>query len=239
MNCDECKNLISVFMDNELEQSQAADVRAHLADCAECAYVCEDITSILDVCTTEIPSEIVPPNSQALWCRINNIIENEVKIAPPEPVKPRGRFWRFSFPQLAASMLCIAIISSLTTAVVIRRYNQPGPGDFTTRSATTQTTFEKVLSKVGLIETLQQARDRHLKEQHAAIDYWNVRVQARRHQWNRTTREAFDRNLLAIEEAVNDYTMNLEQDPEDDLSVEMLDAVLNDKMNLLKDFAEL
>ncbi len=31
----------------------------------------------------------------------------------------------------------------------------------------------------------------------------------------------------------------LEQDPEDDLSSEMLDSVLNDKMNLLRDFSDL
>ncbi len=93
MNCDECKNLIGVFMDNELEESQATAVRMHLAICTGCAGVCEDLASILDVCTSESPSELVPPNSQALWCRINNIIESEVK-PPPSVEQPRGRFWR-------------------------------------------------------------------------------------------------------------------------------------------------
>jgi len=227
-------------MDNELEETQAAGVRMHLADCTECALVCEDLSSILDVCATESVSEIVPPNSQALWCRINNIIESEAKATPPPPVEPpRGRFWQLSFAQLAAAVLCIAIVSSLLTFVVIRNYNQPTANDFTTRSSATQTTFEKVLSKVGLVDTPQQARERRLKEQHAAIDYWNLRVQERRNQWNRTTRDAFDRNLQAIDESVNDYTMILEQDPDDELSGEMLDTVLNDKMNLLRDFADL
>jgi hypothetical protein len=116
---------------------------------------------------------------------------------------------------------------------------QPANADLTTRSAATQTTFEKVLSRVGLMETPQQARDRRLKEQQAAIQYWNDRVQARRVQWDRTTRDAFDRNLTVIDEAVNEYTMILQRDPEDELSGEMLDAVLNDKMNLLRDFADL
>jgi hypothetical protein len=239
MNCDECKNLISVFMDNELEATQAAAVRMHLAICAECALVCADLSSIMDVCITETPSEIVPPNSQALWCRINNIIENEAKAVPPPVEQPRGRFWQLSFAQLSAVVLCIGVISSLLTVVAVRNYYQPASADFTTRSAATQTTFEKVLSKVGLIETPQQARERRLKEQHAAIDYWNARVQTRRAQWNRTTRDAFDRNLQVIEESVNDYTMILEQDPDDELSGEMLDAVLNDKMNLLRDFSDL
>jgi hypothetical protein len=55
MNCDECKNLIGVFMDNELEETQASAIRMHLAACTECAGVCEDLASILDVCTTNLP----------------------------------------------------------------------------------------------------------------------------------------------------------------------------------------
>ena len=239
MNCDECKNLISVFMDNELEETQAAGVRTHLAMCADCALVCEDLSSILDVCSTQTASELVPPNSQALWCRINNIIESEVKTVPPPAEPPRGRFWRLSFAQVTAALLCVAVVSSLLTVVAIRNYMQPEAVDFTTRSAATQTTFEKVLSRVGLTETPQQSRDRRLREQRSAIEYWNTRVQTRRVQWDRATRDAFDRNLQAIEESVNDYTMILQRDPEDELSGEMLDSVLNDQMNLLRDFSEL
>ena len=238
MNCDECKNLISDFIDNELEESQAATVGMHLAACSDCARVHEDLASILDVCVTESPANLVPPNSKALWCRINNIIESEVK---PEPTveQPRGRFWRLSFSQLAAVVIGIAVISSLLTVVAFRNYMQPSAVDFTTRSTATQTTFEKVLGKIGLIETPQQARDRRLKEQIAAIDYWNARVQTRRMQWDRATRDAFDRNLMVIEQAVNEYTMILDQDPDDELSGEMLDSVLNEKMNLLRDFSDL
>jgi len=240
MNCDECKNLISVFMDNELDEARASAVRMHLAACTSCALVCEDFTSILDVCTTESPSELVPPNSKALWCRINNIIESEQKENAPPPIEqPKGRFWRLSFGQLTAAVLCVALISSLLTIIGIRNYMRPAAADSVTRSAASQTTFEKVLSKVGLMETPLQARDRHLKEQPAAIEYWNARVQTRREQWDRATRDAFDRNLQVIDESVKDYTMILQQDPEDELSGEMLDSVLNDKMSLLRDFSDL
>lgn len=238
MNCDECKNLISDFMDSELDGVRAAAMRIHLAACAGCARVCEDFASILDVCGDESPTELVPPNSQALWCRINNIIESETH-ADAKAEQPRARLWRLSFAQLTAAVLCIALVSSLLTVVAIRNYTQPATADFTTRSLATQSTFEKVLSKVGLIETAQQTRDRRLMEQHAAIEYWNTRVQSRRAQWDRVTRDAFDRNLQVIEESLADYTMILQQDPDDELSGEMLDSVLNDKMNLLRDFSDL
>lgn len=227
-------------MDNELDPARAAAVRMHLAVCLECARVCEDFASILDVCITELPSEIVPPNSQALWCRINNIIENEPKPATQPAVEhAKGRFWQLSFSQLAAAVVCIAVVSSLLTVVAIRNYMQSAESDFTTRSAETQTTFEKVLSRVGLVDTPQQSRQRRLKEQNAAIEYWNARVQTRRVQWDGMTRDAFDRNLQVIDESVSEYTMLLQHDPEDDLSGEMLDSVLNEKMNLLRDFSDL
>ena len=225
-------------MDNELDEDRASDVRMHLGFCPDCALVCEDLTSIMDVCKSESPSEIVPPNSQALWCRINNIIENEVKPAPAPVEEPRGRFWRLSFPQLAAAVLMIAIVSSLVTFVAIRKYIQSPADDFTARSAATQTTFEKVLSKVGLAETPGQAHLRQAKEREVTIGI-GIRGYRPSTQWDRTTREAFDRNLKVIEESVNDYTAILQQDPEDELSGEMLDSVLNEKANLLRDFADL
>ncbi|MFZ1702157.1 MAG: zf-HC2 domain-containing protein [Pyrinomonadaceae bacterium] len=240
MNCEECKNLLGVFMDNDLEETQASVVRMHLGACPDCARVCEELTSILDVCATEPASEIIPPNSHALWCRINNIIESEINPEPPPPVEvPRRRFWHLSLPQLAAAVLCIAIVSSVGTLIVLRNYSEPASDDFTSRSAATQTTFEKVLSKVGLMDDPYEARERRLKEQHAAIEYWNTRVQARRSEWDGATRDAFDRNLRVINESVNEYTSILQRNPDDDLSGEMLDTVLNEKMSLLRDFSDL
>lgn len=232
--------MISVFMDNELDSELAAQVRSHLAICLNCARVCEDFASILDVCAGETAPEVIPPNSRALWCRINNIIENEAaQVAPEVPAHTPRRVWRFSFSQLAAAVLCVAVVSSLMTVVALRNYTQPPVADLTSRSAASQTTFEKVLVRIGLVESPHQARERRINEQRAAIDYWNARVQARRAQWDRTTRDAFDRNLQVIDESVSEYTMILQRDPEDDLSGEMLDSVLNEKMNLLRDFSEL
>lgn len=227
-------------MDNELDEIQAGDVRAHIALCGECAKLCEDLSSILFTCASDEGAELVPPNSQALWCRISNTIESEIKPPPVNQAEqPRGRFWSLSLPQLASAVLGIAIVSSLLTVIGIRNYLQPATDDFTSRSAATQTTFEKVLSKVGLIETPQQSRDRRLRQQMAAISYWDNRVQTRRAQWDARTREAFDRNLQVINESLDQYNVILQQDPEDELSVEMLDSVMNDKMSLLRDFSDL
>ncbi|MEQ1921999.1 MAG: zf-HC2 domain-containing protein, partial [Pyrinomonadaceae bacterium] len=126
MNCSDCKGLIGALMDNELEQTQAAAVREHLAFCAECAVVCEDLTSIVDACKNDA-SEIVPPNSKALWLRINNMIESDVKPAPVLPEPPARRSWGVSILRFSAAVLVIAVISSTVTYFALKNYIANAP----------------------------------------------------------------------------------------------------------------
>jgi len=242
MNCEECQQHISPYLDGELGETSAAQMREHLTFCAECAKLCEDFSVILESCRENVPADIVPPNAQALWCRINNLIESEIK---PEPEKVEekkvsfARGWNISFSQATAGVLAIALISSLLTVVGIRNYFEPSGEDYTSRSSESQTTFEKFLSKIGFSDSPQQARERRIKEQQAAIEYWTKRVQERRGQWDAKMRDAFDRNLNLLDESVSEYTTILQEDPDDELTGEMLDTVLNDKMDLLREFSDL
>ncbi len=52
-------------------------------------------------------------------------------------------------------------------------------------------------------------------------------------------RETFDRNLAVIDQTVNESLNSLSQNPRDEVSEETLDAALNEKLSLLKEFAEL
>src|SRR5215213_8911976 len=112
MNCEECQESISAFLDCDLDDVASNAVRKHLALCSPCAKVCEDFAAIVDSCRVDSPAEIVPPNAQAV-----------------------------------AGFAGVAIISSLLTIVGIRNYFEPVGEDFTSRSASSQTTFEKLMSK--------------------------------------------------------------------------------------------
>ena len=242
MNCEECQHSISLYLDGEMDDVAAAAIRNHLSLCLECAKLCEDFSVILESCRETVPSEIVPPNSQALWRRINNLIESEIKPEPPAEEPPKkwfARGWNLTFSQASAGVLAVALISSLLTIVGIRNYFEPSAEDYTSRSNASQTTLEKLLSRVGLVETPQEARARRTREQQAAIEYWTARVNERRAQWDAKMRDAFDRNLNLIDESVSEYTTILQQNPEDEITGEMLDAVLNDKMDLLREFSDL
>jgi Putative zinc-finger len=247
MNCEHCQQLISVFLDNELGEPNSTSVREHLAVCEACSKVCEDLAMIMDFCQLEADEAVVPPNPQALWCRINNVIESEVQAEIVKEHKEKAnaevaqtgwlpRRWNFSFMQVASAVLGIALISSVLTIIGIRNFTAVD-NDISVNSQ--PTLFEKALSKVGLMETPQQKRERVLKERESAIDYWNKRVEARRAQWNTNLRDAFDRNLNEINQSVNEYTQILQENPQDELSGEMLDSALDEKMELLREFSEL
>ncbi|MEP6902496.1 MAG: zf-HC2 domain-containing protein [Actinomycetota bacterium] len=246
MNCEHCQQLISVFLDNELDEMSSTNIREHLAVCEACSKVCEDLAMIMDFCQLEQEETIIPPNPQALWCRINNIIESEVKAEIIKENKGKieteaqtgwlPRRWNFSFMQVASAVLGIALISSVLTIIGIRNFSSTNED----LSANLQPTlFEKVLGKVGLMETPEKKRARLINERETAIEYWNKRVEVRRVQWNANLRDAFDRNLNEINQAVNEYTQILQENPQDDLSGEMLDSALNEKMDLLREFSEL
>jgi hypothetical protein len=239
MNCEDCKALISPFMENDLEGSRAEFVRMHLAECGECALVCEELAAIMDVVAIEGDDLLAEHHSRQIWCRINNVIEGEQNLAPqsmPEP--PKKGLWHLSFWQLASGLACIAIVSSLLTVVAIRNYYEPAASD-SLAATTTHSFMDRVLMKVGLAETPEQQLERRLRERQATIDYWNARVQVRRNQWDSQTRAAFDRNLREIDDSLNEYHAILQRDPEDELSVEMMDSVLTEKTDLLRDFSDL
>jgi len=247
MNCEQCQESISAFLDNDLDEKMSASVQTHLSLCADCAKLCEDFAVILDFCHEQPTAEIVPPNSNALWCRISNTIETEIKTdvsvcSAQTTEKQKGWFPRvlkFSFSQVASAVLGIALVSSLLTFVGIKNYFAFEPDRDLTIESAQPNALEKVLGRFGLIETPQNLRERRIEQQQAAIDYWNRRVEARRVQWDAHLREAFDRNLNEINQAVNEYTLILQENPQDELSGEMLDSALNEKMELLREFSDL
>jgi hypothetical protein len=240
MNCEDCKALISPFMENDLDESRANFVRTHLAACGECARVCEELAALIDVVAVEGEELLGDHHSKQIWCRINNVIESEQspvgQQSVPEP--PRRGLWHLSFWQLSSGLACIAIVSSLLTVAAIRNYYEPAATDSLVRT-TSSGFLDRVLMKVGLAETRQQQLERKLRDRQATIDYWNARVQVRRSQWDAQTRAAFDRNLREIDDSLNEYHMILQRDPDDELTVEMMDSVLNEKADLLRDFSDL
>jgi hypothetical protein len=80
--------------------------------------------------------------------------------------------------------------------------------------------------------------DGRLRRQQFDINYWNQRVEQRKARWSSRVRDAFEKNLSAVDRTVMESRQQLMQNPHDEISEEMLNAALNEKMELLKDFSD-
>jgi hypothetical protein len=235
MNCEKCQDLISEFLDGSITPNDQSTLTSHLDECLECADVRDDLTSIVGFCRTQRGQYDAPPNEKALWLRIRNMIEAGATADVNSVAAPRGKFWNswtsrsweLSFSQLAALFGAIVVVVSLATVVGVKRW-QSGAIDPTVASG----------NQHGLSIDAKDVRSR-ISQQQQLISYWNQRVEYNKARWNPQMRETFDRNLAVIDQAINDSYDSLSKDPNDEVSKELLNTALNEKLSLLKEFSEL
>jgi hypothetical protein len=238
MNCEKYQDLLSDFIDGSLASQDHHSIEAHLSACGMCAEVRGDLDAIVTYCHEHRGEYDAVPNERALWLRISNLIEADdlelVTGSRTEIPQNAGwwfrlmnRSWQVSLPQLAAAMIAIAIIVSVATMIGVRRLGSGG------ESAGLRLSGVTTVASNGL-----PLAERY-RQQQQTIDYWNQRVELNKARWNPQMRETFERNLSVIDAAVNDSLSQLNQNPHDEVSEEVLNAALNDKVELLREFAEL
>jgi len=237
MNCEKCEELIGELLDGTLSGEDKSTLNMHLEQCLDCSDVRNDLQSIVSFCQTQRGQYSAPPNEKALWLRIRNVIEAESHQSLAESAgraRPQSkgfwsdwmsRSWELSISQLGASVAVVVLIASLATAVGLRRWENSSRSQGASVSSVPGVTFAS-------------SRDR-MWQQQQAINYWNQRVETNKARWNQEMRDTFDRNLKVIDQAVNDSLNELNQNPHDEVSEEMLNAALNEKLALLREFSDL
>lgn len=227
MNCETCQELIHDLIDGSISQRDESTLNTHLKECLDCEGVRQDLGSIVSFCRTQRGHYEAPPNEHALWLRIRNVIEAETPANVAVATAPRSSFlgrlmgqsWELSLPQLAASAVAIVLLVSLATVVGVRRW-----GGY----------------PVGVPPSQAEAfsaKDRMWQRQQA-ISYWNQRIELNKARWSPDLRDSFERNLKVIDEAVATSMNELNRNPHDTVAELTLNEALNDKLELLKDFAD-
>lgn len=230
MNCEKCQELIHDLLDGTISHSDELVLNTHLRGCLDCESVRQDLSSIVGFCRSQRGEYEAPPNPQALWLRIRNVVEagNGGTVASAKvPRAPRKSFlgglldrhWELSLPQLLASAAAIVLCVSLATVVGVRRWGNSGP--VATNGPEASNINERVWQR-------QQV-----------ISYWNQRVELNKARWSQEMRETFERNLKVIDQAVSQSLNELNRNPHDEISEQMLNESLNDKLALLKEFSDL
>ncbi len=234
MNCEKYQDLLSDFVDGSLAPEDHNGVETHLNVCVVCAEARNELGAIVGFCLEHRGEYDAVPNERALWLRISNMIEVDSESASPTAIQANAgwwfrlmnRSWQLSFPQLAAAATVIIIVVSMFTLVGLRGLGFTGSGSG--------------VQSAGLVPPLGavSVKDRY-RQQQQVIAYWNDRVELNKARWNPQMRETFDKNMSVIDSAVNDSMRQLSQNPHDEVSEEILNAALNDKVELLKEFAAL
>jgi len=227
MNCEKCQEIIHDLLDGTLSRADEFTLNTHLNECLDCQSVRQDLSAILGFCRSHRGEYETPPNAQALWLRIRNVVEAEaanVKVKSKAPRKSFladlfGRSWELSLPQLASFAVAIMLLVSIVTVVGIRRFGNNPP----------------------IEQPQQQASNINERVFHRqqVINYWKQRVELNKARWSPEMRDTFDRNLQVIDAAVTQSLNELNRNPHDDISEQMLNESLNDKLALLKEFSDL
>jgi Putative zinc-finger len=228
MNCETCQELIQDLIDGSITQRDEFTLNTHLKECLDCESVRQDLASIVGFCRTQRGQYDAPPNEQAMWLRIRNVIEAELPSRPVTNTEPQrsflgrlmGRTWELSLPQLAASTVAIVLLVSLVTVVGLRRW-----GGYGVAPAPEQVQSSNVND---LIWQRQQV-----------IDYWSQRVELNKASWSPQMREKFDRSIAVIDQAVTDSLDELKRNPHDETSELMYHEATNKKLALLEKFSDL
>lgn len=226
MNCETCQELIHDLIDGSITERDEFTLNTHLKQCLDCDSVRQDLASIVGFCRTQRGQYEAPPNEQALWLRIRNVIEAELPnrvVANTESKRSflgrlMGRSWELSLPQLAALTVAIVLLVSLATVVGLRRFGGYGvPPEPTQVEAS------------NISDLIWQHRQ--------AIDYWNQRVELKKARWTPGMLEDFNNSLAAIDQKVASSYSDVNRNPQDEFSKQTLYDSLNEKLEFLKDFS--
>jgi len=230
MNCEKYQNLLSDLIDGSLTPGDCEEVEAHLIACGDCAEARADLQVILGFCHEHRGKYEAVPNERAMWLRIANLIEadtpaRELKAVPAGArwwFRLTNRSWQLTFPQFATSIAATVVVAVILTLVGMRMWNARSP----------QTAGLTIGSDISAVQ------DRY-RQQQQLIDYWNQRVEMNKARWSQQMRDAFDQDINVYDVTVKESMQRLSQNPHDEVSEDILNAALNDKIALLKEFSEL
>ena len=222
MLCSQCQELSSDYIDGALELGEQLQVERHLADCETCRAVRDDLLQIVHF-SRQLPLQTP---SSAVWARIMS----EVGIESPPSLLQRtrrrfaavqGRHFAFSIPQLVASAAALVIAASISVTLL---RSQNLPVDTNVNMASVFSSERSQLSH----KDMQQYEDR--------INALTERVEQRKVSWNPELQEAFQRNMIYVDQSLVECRHDLADNPGDEVSRELMLTAYREKVRLLEGF---
>ncbi|MBO0725216.1 MAG: zf-HC2 domain-containing protein [Blastocatellia bacterium] len=144
MNCEQCKNELEDFLYGELRPGRAAEMRAHLADCAVCAALRDEIARENEIFSRFYEQTAIEPAAEmwnAIRARINSEAEGRAQTdesASGPDFRPREFGWLERLRALASRGLLtpaslrqaafaalLVVLSVAATLIYVKTYMKP------------------------------------------------------------------------------------------------------------------
>ena len=213
MSCDHHESLIGDLVDGTLDGADRHQLEAHLATCAACARLTEELL-VVRRAARALPVMDLPP---AAWARVSAAIKVE-SAAPQAP----GRWRRFVLPLAAAAMLVAAIAGTLTWR---RQVQQAGAAQPVNRATASSAEL------MGSVEAEFQQAEKHLENAVAGLE-----VLARdRQALDPQVAADLQSNLLVIDQAIGESRAALKTQPMSTQAQDSLVEAFRSKIVVLQD----
>jgi hypothetical protein len=231
MNCIECEEIISDYVDGTLELGAQTKIEQHLANCEPCRAVRDDFLQIVHF-SKQLP--LHTPTSD-LWTRI----QSEIEAEKPRTFWLRTKLWWRNFnardfnltiPRLAVVAAAFVLMVSVSAAVWRNINTSAAPPGVVSKFHNGQTT------PLGYDE--HGDIDRELKDYEQRINKLKESVEQKKEAWAPELRISFDRNMFYVDQSLNDCRKQWDNNPADETCTELLKNAYNEKMRLLEGFAK-
>src|ERR1051325_7709270 len=118
MVCNECQELLSDYIDGELELGEQVKIERHLGDCEPCRAVRDDLLQIVHF-SHQLPEQTP---SGALWSRIQSEIAEQQPASAWSRARSRwarmaNQHFNFSIPQMIGAAAALVILVSVSVIV--------------------------------------------------------------------------------------------------------------------------
>jgi anti-sigma-K factor RskA len=226
MNCIECEEIISDYVDGVLEPGEQTKIENHLANCEPCRAVRDDLLQIVHF-SKQLPLHI-PAND--LWSRIQSEIEAEQPKTFWARAKARvqnlyARDFKLSIPQFAAVAAAFIIVAAIGFSVLKNSNADKAPAGTIVAGAN------------KFVENLGNNPNLEFQEFEQRINKLKESVEKRKEAWGPELQVSFERNMFYVEQSLNDCRQQFSSNPGDESCKELLKNAYSEKVRVLEGFA--
>lgn len=221
--------LLSLYVDGELEGQERHEVEDHLRECAECRDVVEDLEEVV-ARMEDLPGREPPRN---YWPDIARAVgtEGAASQRPSSGENENGpviplfqKEWRFRLPRLAAAAALVAALGAGVTWSIIRS----GAGD--SGRVRVAATDSPAATSSGESSSVRFAA---LGAGTESVDRLEEQYREAREELDPSTRRMFDRNLELINRALEQARQELAEHPNNAYVQQHLTKIVSQKARYL------